>query len=58
MNLLLLHSGVRLHGLWGPDQVGRIVEVSWGFHDLLTCSGVFLTPWWMMLKKVLGDVAS
>jgi hypothetical protein len=33
-------------------------EVGWGFHDLLICSGVFLMLRWMMLKKVLREVAS
>jgi hypothetical protein len=35
-----------------------VCEVSWGFHDLLVYSRVFLMLWWVMLKKVLGEVAS
>jgi hypothetical protein len=41
-----------------PSRGGRLDEVSWGFHGLLICSGVFLMPRWTMLEKVLGVAAS
>jgi hypothetical protein len=34
------------------------VEVGWGFHGVPAGSCVFRMLRWMMLKKVLGDVAS
>jgi hypothetical protein len=37
-----------------PSRGGQFIEVSWGFHDLLVYSGVFLTLRWMMIEKVLG----
>jgi hypothetical protein len=41
----------------GSNGGSRFIEVGWGFHDLLVYSGVFLILRWMMLEKVLGDVA-
>jgi hypothetical protein len=41
-----------------PSRGGRFAEVSWGFHGLLVCSGVFLMLRWMMLQMVLGVTAS
>jgi hypothetical protein len=43
----------KLHGQWGPDQVGRSVEVGWGFHGVLIGSREFLTLRWAVLEKVL-----
>jgi hypothetical protein len=45
---------VREASNWG----GRSVEVGWGLYDLLTCTRVFPILRWIMLEKVLGDVAS
>jgi hypothetical protein len=40
-----------------PSRGDHFVEVSWGFHGLLACSGVFLMPRWTTLEKVLGVAA-
>jgi hypothetical protein len=37
---------------------GQFVDVGCGFHGVLVSSRVFLQSRWMMLEKVLGDVAS
>jgi hypothetical protein len=58
MNKLLLHPGVNYMANKAPSQEYYFVEVGWSFHGLLICSRVFLTPKWMMVEKVLGDVAS
>jgi hypothetical protein len=38
------------------DMVSSLRLVG-GFHDVRTCSGVFLVMRWMMLEKVLGVTA-